>query len=290
MDCKQYTIALVEACCSLESITEISGIDMTLSTTPQLDSYEDFFSELADRLDAVLGSADLSQLTDDPVALSVSVWRSWTKQGPDSTERWMDLKYAKATDQDREMASAIRQYYRNKLMLKALTNTTDKTALTEFLQALYQYLNSNDTVTTEQLGMIYRLPYFYAEDQAREQLTLRYADHQPQLTTHLRTEVNITKTLQPVTKILRSRRGAEMQEFWFETQQQQLVLLPVSVSNPLLTLADSLYQQDSVTVTGYFRPTRLRGFDLTFYNLFHFGLTVPRHNKAAQCNNTWEYS
>ena len=75
------------------------------------------------------------------------------------------------TDEHRSKARQIRDYYRNKLMLAALKDSK----MSQFRKDLWTFLQRDDNqYSTEELGMIKRLPLFYAEDQFLEKIRVDY--------------------------------------------------------------------------------------------------------------------
>jgi hypothetical protein len=130
------------------------------------------------------------ELDDDPIAISYMYtqpkWKhtSFPWGGFGNTGRallgpisdWEDhpglLKTAEGlTDEHRSKARQIRDYYCNKLMLAALKDHK----MSQFRQDLWTFLQRDDNqYSTEELGMIKRLPLFYAEDQFLEKIRVDY--------------------------------------------------------------------------------------------------------------------
>jgi hypothetical protein len=70
-------------------------------------------------------------------------------------------------------------------------------------------------LTTEELGLLYKLPYFYQEDCALEQVVATTVSAEFQLP-HLSQLTDYTLT--PVVEILKSRKGGESVEFVYRNQ------------------------------------------------------------------------
>ena len=71
------------------------------------------------------------------------------------------------TDEHRSKAKIIRAYFRDKLMLAALTDSN----MSQFRKDLWSFLDRDDTsYKVSELGMIQKLPLFYAEDQFLEKI------------------------------------------------------------------------------------------------------------------------
>ena len=102
---------------------------------------------------------------DDPIALSCASYRKSIET--DMAVRFTELSSVTATDEDHDQAESIRKYYADRVVFRTLTN--DK-PLTAFYRDLYELVTRSVEMQRRHEGMIYRLPYFYAEDLAREEL------------------------------------------------------------------------------------------------------------------------
>lgn len=209
----------------------------------------------------------------EALARSVRAHRDWVKSNHMS-ERWPSLGMLVIDNFDRDQAEDIRRYYLDRLMFKKLQTGQ----ATEFAQQLYPLLLSESRPLQQHLGMLYRLPYFYAEDRAHDALAQRYADHQPEeldeftALTQAFAAKEQAQRLRPVQQILRSRRSKEAIEFWFETEEGEPAMMSVATNNSLMTLMQGLFERPALMVHGYFTPTRQPGIDFTFYHLYHFSL------------------
>lgn len=194
---------------------------------------------------------DTTPLTagNDPLALTVGSWRRAV--ATDYQVRWDSLADASRvpTAEDLELAQQIRAHYRGQLTLRALRTGRP---LTSYQQALYEMLETQ-CYQNQHLGILYRLPYFYAEDIAHEKLPLTCSQVWPgQQERKLRRD---TKSLTPLCEILRSRRQKETMEYWFVDAQGHGVAWMVGLGNPLRSLVHALFQQSSIAVSAYF-PVR----------------------------------
>jgi hypothetical protein len=189
--------------------------------------------------------------------------------------RFLDLDQCIVHLQDYEMADQVRQYYRNKIGVKALTS---QQPLTPFYHDLYEMLLGDVELQQRHIGMIHRLPYFYVEDQNREQLKQLIKDRSLKEDWIGNAMKNIgskeTHTLTPLMKIFRSRRGSETQEYWFQNHVGQPVMWSVLNGNPLRSVVDSLFVRSQVTVSAYFRTGQVRGQD--FYHYYMSDVAVER--------------
>jgi len=200
---------------------------------------------------------------DDPIALSCASYRRAAETG--MTVRFQDLNQCIAQPQDHDMAKQVRQYYQNKIAVKTLTSPQP---LTPFYHDLYEMLLGQVELQQRHIGMIHRLPYFYVEDQNREQLKHLIKDKS--LTSDwignaMLLAIKETHALTPVMKIFRSRRGSETQEYWFQNHVGQPVLWSVLNSNALRSVVDSLFMRSQVTVSAYFHTGQVAGQDFYHY-------------------------
>jgi hypothetical protein len=201
---------------------------------------------------------------EDPIALSCASYRRAMET--EMAVRFQDLNQCITQPEDHDMAERVRQYYRNKIAVKTLTSPLP---LTPFYHDLYEMLLGDVELQQRHIGMIYRLPYFYAEDQAREQLKQLIKDKSltPDWIGNAIRQFagKETHALTPMIKIFRSRRGSEAQEYWFQNHVGQPVMWSVLNGNPLRSVVDSLFVQSQITVSAYFYVGQVRGQDFHHY-------------------------
>lgn len=201
---------------------------------------------------------------EDPIALSCASYRRAVET--EMAVRFQDLNHCVARSDDYEMANQVRQYYRNKIAVKTLTS---QQPLTPFYHDLYELLLGEVELQQRHIGMIHRLPYFYVEDQAREQLQQLIKDKSLMLdwigNAMLKVGGKEKHTLRPLMKIFRSRRGSEAQEYWFQNQFGKPVMWSVLNGNPLRSVVDSLFVRSQITVSAYFYTGQVRGQDFCHY-------------------------
>ena len=176
---------------------------------------------------------------EDPLALSWAAYNNWIAvQGL----RFTPLTDVKPEDEDYSLAEKTRAYYRDKLAIKALKGET----LTKFQSDLYGMLNGSEFMS-DQIGMLYKLPYFYIEDQAHD----RIFEKTHNLKNFHAPGAQRICLLSPIEKILVSRRNAERYEYWFRDVNQHAVCIVVAANNPLRSVVNSVYNRHE--------PTALKG-------------------------------
>ena len=175
---------------------------------------------------------------DDPVVLSCASWRIGNAGGG----LWTDLDDIKnITEQDRVLGAAVRKHFLDQLVMAKLRGR--KTS--EWRAKLGAFLVGNHDLTKSESGMLYRLPYFYHEDQA---------------------VANVMKLTKPVTqeqkgrpsdppwklhsveRIVQYRRANNTTQFWFQDHLGWPVMVPVNHKNNLHGVMDSLFDRGSMSV------------------------------------------
>lgn len=181
-------------------------------------------------------------LHDDPVALSCTSYRVWKSGG----QRWMEFEHARPEVQDRAMAGNLRKYYAGQMTVDALKG---QGLATTFRRKLYAIATNCHTYTKEDIGLLYRLPYFYEEDLTLDQLVSEFQS----------AESGVQKELHGVfslhQKMLRSRRSGEYYHYWLNQQgSPHLFKLVVKSDDPLRSLVESLLEQPrEYTATAYYK-------------------------------------
>jgi hypothetical protein len=185
---------------------------------------------------------------DDPVALSWASYGVWRLGG----NRWVEVKDVTAGEHDRHMADATRQYYRNRMTMQALRGQTQ----TEFQKNLYSVLSGDRTITSDQMGVLLKIPYFYAEDVELDRV---FAQTKP-VDCQRRPTVQKTETITPLGYVFRSRRRMEIHQYWWKDSDGHAVLWSAATNNPLGSLVKGLYNRGQpLTVQAKLYPVRPRG-------------------------------
>ena len=180
----------------------------------------------------------------DPLALSWASYHKFVDHGP----RWMDLNLVTPDQQDHALAQLTRAYYLGRYAMQALA----KGKITEYQRKVYNFLNGGE-IKTKDVGMIYKLPYFFNEDRALDQLVT-----DPRVKA-LPAAVDIKNRYHPLRHqltaletVLESRQGGENTLYLWTTEDQHLVMWRVSQTNPLATMVQDLWERGSVTMCGAF--------------------------------------
>ena len=208
---------------------------------------------------------------EDPVALSCAGYRRALET--EMAVRFQELDHCVTQPEDYKMAEDLRQYYRNKIAVKSLTS---QKPVTKFYHDLYELLLGETDLQQRHMGMIHRLPYFYAEDMARVELRKKIADSgvEPDWIHNSLAQFGGKEThmLTPAMTIFRSRKGRESHEYWFQNESGQPVLWSVLHGNPLRSVIQSVFERNSITIQAFFYIGQVLGQDFHHYYVSDVGL------------------
>jgi hypothetical protein len=173
---------------------------------------------------------------------------------------------------DIEHAERIRSYYGQKMTFAALT----KTEMSPFRKSLASFLQTDGKkFATENLGMLYWLPYFYDYDQKFETMKPMF-----QGATQLpKVSKKHAITLAPIQMLnTKPTKPGSMNEYWFkEKESGSAVIVKVQRTNPLLKLWDANFKTSpTIAVTGT-KCTNSRD-GLTFYIIDDWQLALDNNS------------
>ncbi len=195
---------------------------------------------------------------EDPVAMACASYRAWTTN---FVNRWSDLESVVVQDQDRQKASELKAYYRGRMTFQTLR---DAVALSAYRKKLAAIVSDTHVYTKQDIGILYRLPYFYQEDQDLDQVMEQTQDSNE----HQSPEFE--GSLFPLKRVFRSRRAGEYVDFYFASEQSTApYLLVVKSDNPLISIIEALFKQPSFKVRAYLHTKHPRGYhsNRMFYQL-----------------------
>ncbi len=179
---------------------------------------------------------------DDPLALSCASYRIYKNE---PARRFVNIDTVKATAEDRAHAQAIRDYYNARYTMKALRGRN----LTEWQQKAAQFLSGLYRLNTDELGMLYKLPYFYEEDLAIDSIISETVTcWAPE--NRFATEEQLT--LIPLRRVLVTRKGAtDIVHYYYLDQNQHAVMIACPATNQLNSMMEGLFRQSKICVKGY---------------------------------------
>lgn len=206
---------------------------MGLNNTQMTDSF-DLLREWAGDIKDKKPSPEIT-FSDDPIALSWASYQVWKKF---PGRRWVDLREVEAHDHDREMASITRKYYRDRLTMQVLKGKR----LTDFQNLLYGIVCGEQPILQDQIGVIMKIPYFYVEDVALDDLfsTTKALQHDERAFFVPETKEDV---VMPRAYVFSSRKNNESHNWWWTDSQGHAVLWRASANNPLSSLVKGLYER-----------------------------------------------
>lgn len=202
-------------------------------------------------------------LKEDPFALSWASYRHWIQ----GAGRWPSFDILDVKDTDREQGQAMRNYYRGRLTWNQLKVGGE---LSSFRSRLAALVSGVDHFVESDLGVLYRLPYFWQEDQAHDRIFFG----RPLCSQLPEQQHNVDAELTLREAVLVSRRSRERTQFWFDSDATPLpVMLTVTEDNPLKSLLISMIDRAPLTLRANWRPVHMRGYHREHV---YYDITMPR--------------
>jgi len=190
-------------------------------------SLESILQEIGNR-DKYAGSPAV-KFNDDPVALSIANYKIG-QQNPGN--RWNDLDDIIATVDDHAEAAALRKYYGHRFTLAALAGKNRS----QFRRKMASFLMGQHEILRSELGMVYRLPYFYAEDQAID----RVIESTVAVDAVDRFIKSITAKFTLDQIVLRSRNAGDYYQYWLRSDQDFYpYMISIKSDNPFKSMLES---------------------------------------------------
>lgn len=206
------------------------------------------------------------KLPADPVACACASYRTWKEQ---PHRRWEDLETVVVWQDDIEEAERLKKYYREKMVIEALKSSNGINR-SQFRQKLAKLVVNELEITKDEIGLLHRLPYFYAEDLDLDSIVGQTDDR---LVKHQGVQRTLFEaTLTPVKQILVSRRAGEYYHYWFKDSNNTPYNFVIKGDNPLFKMFDSLYQRPSLRINADLYPKSMRGH--RGHNYYQLGSVV----------------
>lgn len=181
-----------------------------------------------------LSAAQPIVFKDDPVAMAVSVHRCW-KASPTSGARWADLETATITEEDRLVSEQLRKYYADRIMMTMLGNTK----ISDFRRKLYGVVSNTMSLEKKDIGLLYRLPYFYDEDLAVDRVMAQTESVKERVPTE-----RIQSRFTVIERVLRSRRAGDYTQLWMTREgSAEPYMITIKCDNPYHRLVTKLLEQ-----------------------------------------------
>jgi hypothetical protein len=162
---------------------------------------------------------------DDPVALA---WAAYRVYLTNPANRWADFADVEVTVHDRTVAQEIRSYYTGRILMDTMKS---KGPMSEFRKKLYGLLIGETGLKKKDIGLLYRLPYFYVEDTDLDQVIAQTQ------TASVMFGMELVGTFTLIKRIQVSRRHGDYVHFWLRHHKRlEPFMIVVKTDNPLLTL------------------------------------------------------
>lgn len=196
---------------------------------------------------------------DDPVALACGSYRAFLE----TNIRWTALTDVTVTDADRVQAVQIRKYYSDRILLAAVAA---KGEMSEFRRKLYGLLIGQTGLKKRDVGLLYRLPYFYAEDTAMDQVM----EQTETASANAPRTRDVIGHFRVIRRIQVSRRSGESVQLWLQKDSPHKVpyMIASKLDNPFLSLTESVLTLPSrLTATAHLKTHRGHYRNRLYYQL-----------------------
>lgn len=171
---------------------------------------------------------------DDPVAMAIAVHRRW-KETPTPGNRWADLETAQITAEDRQVSAELRKYYADRILLTMLGNNK----ISDFRRKLYGVVTNSLSLNKGDIGLLYRLPYFYEEDLALDRVV-----EQTQSVAQREPTERVQGRFTVIERIYRSRRSGDYTQLWMTREGSTApYMLTIKADNPYHRLVVNLLEE-----------------------------------------------
>jgi hypothetical protein len=195
---------------------------------------------------------------DDPVALAWATYRIYLSN---PALRWTDFNDVDVIEEDRAKSQEIRSYYTGRILMDTMKSNNP---MSEFRKKLYGLLIGQTGLKKKDIGLLYRLPYFYVEDTALDQVIAQTEAPKSALA-----QATITGTFSLIKRIQVSRRSTESVQFWLQHHKKTApFMIAVKADNPLLPLLERILQCGlPISATAHFKIHRGYHRNRGFYQL-----------------------
>jgi hypothetical protein len=225
-----------------------------------------FFNDLHIGNSPNIKKYEVIETTEDLLAMSCAWYRIRTDKEslkPHITSLVCEELIRHVTQEDRELANNVRDYYSKKFMVMALKDQR----LTNFRQDLKEYLLGDSKKFTEKtIPMVYRMPEFYVHDQEFDvikrdfQLTITNFSELTRRTTDRNVRLIPIKSFKKNSKL----RGKHT-EYWLKDSKNQAYRFGLRSDNPLMGLWDNAFNNGEMRLGINMQAARRD--DLEFFNI-----------------------
>lgn len=204
-------------------------------------------------------------LVEDPLLLSCTLKRLVTDEPTNYSYSLTNKSLKeKITDDDRVYAENVRDYYCKQWFWASLNSSRN---LSKFRhRAFYLMSNRIRTVKQDDIGIYYKMPWFYDEDMIYNDLKAKYVTKDLPVISYPRNKERIE--LEYIKSTISTQKNRKLERFWF-TNGTYLYTIQVQRDNPLLTMFRNMIEPGkTVSLETRIREDRIDQF--YFYSLYDF--------------------
>lgn len=209
------------------------------------------------------------KFNEDVLALSCAWWRNrilsnQNKVTPVITKMTDSVLYELVTIEDRQHAEKIRDYYSKLIVMWNLKGKR----LTKFRQNLSELISDGNKIREEHLGIVYRLPEFYAYDKKLEEIRFENLNDKINGNNFKSRRFTDSITLIPIDKMHRKTKYSDKIVYWLKSKDTNVgVSLDVGRTNELISIWDKIFNlKQPINIHGVYSFTDILDFE-------HFRLT-----------------
>ena len=216
----------------------------------QVDGLSQLLSESSHRWHPDVKKYEVYESPEDLLALSVA-WKRLRDAGgimPVINNLIDKDLYSHVTNDDRQLANTIRDFYSKKIMMWKLKNISE---FSHYRKDLNSFVHSNGlTFNENMLGLAYHLPAFYDYDIVLDSVKSEVNPHQEfkKLDTQMKPKVlTLSTNLIPLKKLEKKRKKIHNIQYWFKDDTiNAAVCITVEKNNTLLHVWDQIFDNQKV--------------------------------------------
>ena len=180
---------------------------------------------IQERHDSANESAKPVQFDHDPLVLSCESYLLY-RAGQDDLKsltkpsRYHELRLLEPTERAVKLAHDIRRYYLDSLVFQRLRNQQ----MSQFRTKLYHFLMDAHQLKQDELGLVYKLPYFYEFDQTMIAISESTTNIDLSQTAQTRSTI---WALTPLRQITREVQHRTRMAYWWQNEQGHAVSIEV---------------------------------------------------------------
>jgi hypothetical protein len=166
-------------------------------------------------------------------------------------------------DNDREIASTIRKYYSQQILMWALKGIK----LTAFREDLKTYINGEGNKFVENtVPLVTKLPYFYDYDIKLDEIKREFTTDTEGFNPATNKPSKNSYILTPIKSLSRKTKRVKCIEYWLKDNYNQAYKIEIEHNNPLQHLWDKTFSFNKLEILGYTKVKRLD--DLNYFQIF----------------------